>query len=388
MDDSKTIYTSNNTPIYWFERDTNTYLDKTTLIYGETHTGKSTIINECMYLCRNQIPNVLIVAPLTSRDMYNGKVPHICIKDDLSKKCIEQLWKRQEDLTQAYNLAHDREILTKVFARITDREVIRRCGLIKLKAQRLLEKVENEPNLNYPQKRQQSNVINEQCKKKVNTELRNAIRKKRDYLLGLGRTLTPPERMAVEHLDTNPRLMLIIDDCSEKFPNWMKYWKKSNEENPLQSIFFRGRHNFITLIFAAHDDKLVDTGLRKNAHITIYTSSRAANVSLEKKANGFSKYEKNMAMEFLPVIFDDNNSTVKTYKKMCVVNGSPHAFQYMIATFYDRFKLCSQTVWDLAAKIPKKESNLNNNQFISSIYDKNRRKKKHSRLIFSKNKKY
>jgi type IV secretory pathway VirB4 component len=55
-EERKTLYTSKNEPIRWFERTADCFLDKTTLIFGGTGSGKTTIIEEILYICKDYIP--------------------------------------------------------------------------------------------------------------------------------------------------------------------------------------------------------------------------------------------------------------------------------------------------------------------------------------------
>ena len=58
--DDKTLYTIKDEPIPWLEPKVEEFLDLTTLIFGATGSGKTTIIDQVMYLTKNFIPNCIV----------------------------------------------------------------------------------------------------------------------------------------------------------------------------------------------------------------------------------------------------------------------------------------------------------------------------------------
>ena len=72
----KSITLPDKTKLKWFEKDYKNYLNKTTIVYGRTNSGKSTIIEEIMYLCKDYIPTVFVIAPTnSSNNAYTNKIP-------------------------------------------------------------------------------------------------------------------------------------------------------------------------------------------------------------------------------------------------------------------------------------------------------------------------
>ena len=288
--DDKTIYTTEGDPIPWFPKDVNNHLDKTTLIFGGTGSGKTTVIEEILYLLKDYVPNFMVMAPRTSDAAYRRKLPSRCIKEDFTKERLQQLWNRQYYATQLYNTANDINILESLFKVAPDREGIVMLEAIKRKALDMIKVIEMSPNLDFGQKKAQKTAIEELQIKKIKIIYRDAVRKNK-HIIERNPDLTTQQKIALDYLDFNPRLCLIIDDCSEKFQVWMKFFKK-NEVNPFESIFYKNRWNYLTLVFAAHDDKLVNTELRKNSRVTIYTNSQALVTSINRAGNGFTPKEK------------------------------------------------------------------------------------------------
>lgn len=370
--DDKTIYTTEGDPIPWFPKDVNNHLDKTTLIFGGTGSGKTTVIEEILYLLKDYVPNFIVMAPRTSDAAYRRKLPSRCIKEDFTKERLQQLWNRQYYATQLYNTANDINILESLFKVAPDREGIVMLEAIKRKALDMIKVIEMSPNLDFGQKKAQKTAIEELQIKKIKIIYRDAVRKNK-HIIERNPDLTTQQKIALDYLDFNPRMCLIIDDCSEKFQVWMKFFKK-NEVNPFESIFYKNRWNYLTLVFAAHDDKLVNTELRKNSRVTIYTNSQALVTSINRAGNGFTPKEKKEAMRYAAKIFGDEEKGVKTHQKMCYIREDPHPFKYLISNLYPDFNLACTPVRTMVAKMPKKEDNLAANPFVKDLFKKEKNK--------------
>ncbi len=370
--DDKTIYTTEGDPIPWFPKDVNNHLDKTTLIFGGTGSGKTTVIEEILYLLKDYVPNFMVMAPRTSDAAYRRKLPSRCIKEDFTKERLQQLWNRQYYATQLYNTANDINILESLFKVAPDREGIVMLEAIKRKALDMIKVIEMSPNLDFGQKKAQKTAIEELQIKKIKIIYRDAVRKNK-HIIERNPDLTTQQKIALDYLDFNPRLCLIIDDCSEKFQVWMKFFKK-NEVNPFESIFYKNRWNYLTLVFAAHDDKLVNTELRKNSRVTIYTNSQALVTSINRAGNGFTPKEKKEAMRYAAKIFGDEEKGVKTHQKMCYIREDPHPFKYLISNLYPDFNLACTPVRTMVSKMPKKEDNLAANPFVKDLFKKEKNK--------------
>lgn len=370
--DDKVIYTDDGLEIPWLEKSVNNFLDKTTLIFGGSNSGKSTIIEEILHICKNDIPNYIVIAPKTSDSIYRQKLPAKCIKDDLTKKRLEMIWNRQFHMTQAYNIANDINVLESLFFRTPDKKSIIMMQAIKQRASLCIEQIEKNATLNFAQKKTQKTTIETLMNEKIKKLYKDTIRQYKDQIKT--QNLEEKEKVALEYLDTNPRLMIVIDDCSEKFQGWMKLFKK-NETNPFESIFYKGRHNFITLVFASHDDKLIGTELRKNARITIYTSSQALVASLNKAGSGFTTQEKKTAMKMAGKIFTSEDDKIKSHQKFCYIREDAHPFKYTIANLYPDFRLGCEALYNAVAKMPNASDNLQDNPFISDIIGKKKTRK-------------
>lgn len=365
VDDSKTLYTPEGDEIKWLPKKYENYLDKTTLLFGGSGSGKTTVIEEILYLIKDHVPNFIVIASENSQKAYKNKLPARCIKGDLSKDKLQKIWSRQYYTTQLYNTANDINILESLFNRMPDRETSIMLNALKMKAEECIRAIEGSNGLNFAQKKAQKSAIEELQIQKIKSLYKQSIRRNKTDIEAKCKDLTPHEKIAVEYLDLNPRLAIVIDDCTDKFMMWMKFFKKS-EVNPFESIFYQGRHNYITLIFAAHDDKIIDTQLRKNTRVTIYTTSQSLMTSVGKASNGFTPQERKEISRLSGKVFCDENG-IKSHKKFCYVREDTYPFRYTIANMLPDFQICCDPLIDMSAKMPKKEDSIVENPYVKEL---------------------
>lgn len=367
-DEEKTIYTSENFPIPWFKKDVNNYLNKTTFIFGAAGTGKTTIIEEILYLLKDEVPNFLVVAPRTSDEAYRKKLHPSCITEDLSKEQIQEIWKRQYNVTKIYNIAHDMKVLESLFSKLRDRETFVLIEAVKRKASNIIVDIEQSKTLDYGQKRSQRAAVEILLNKKIVSIYRNHVRNNNDTYMRMKDQLSDDEYICMYYLDINPEFTLIIDDKTESFKIWMGYFANKKETNPFESIMYKHRWNHLTLIVAAHDDVYIVPAFRKNARVVIYTSSQAFVTCIERKANGFTPKERKKAMSYASKVFGDEDSKVKTHQKLCYIREDPHPFHYTVASLYPDFTLGCKPTREMLEKMKKDEKDeLKSNPYIKDI---------------------
>jgi hypothetical protein len=111
------------------------------------------------------------------------------------------------------------------------------------------------------------------------------------------------ELQIIKCLNINPNLLLILDDCAYNANVWCKY-------NEIKEIFMNGRHHKITLMISFQDDKLLDSSLRKNAFINIFTTEIVCNTFFNRSANNFSKQDRAKMCLLSKHIFNEDKNKV------------------------------------------------------------------------------
>jgi hypothetical protein len=349
MSDDKSLFLADRVKLKWMPKSHKHYLNKTTIVYGRTGSGKSIIIEEIMKMCQMYVPSIFVVAPTnSSNNAYTNKVPVQFIKKEIDIVWLEKLLERQKNSANAYNNANNLEILKTLFNRISDETSQTLELAIIQKAQNAVVYIDL-ANIPFASKKNQKTQINEErdniLKKLYKTTIRfNKVE------LEQRKDLDKLEWGAIEYLDFNPNVILILDDCASKFK---KMYKKSSA---IKEIFYEGRHYFFTTIISSQDDKEIDSELRKNTSVNIFTTAQSATSNFERSSNGYPKHERLRAKTCTEGVFKQDENDVKHHQKLVYVQGDADPFKYTIADIYDEFRMGSEPMWTLSDKIKEKRS--------------------------------
>lgn len=367
MNISKDLQLSDGSSLQWFKKDYNKFLNKTTLIYGRTQSGKSTIIDEIMYLCSSYISACFVICQSSmtvSSSPYSGKIPDNCIKSNVTKEWLEEFMEIQKGRATLYRTANDIKTLQSVFAKIKTPEMDHLIVSIVTKANAHIHSITVSNNLDYAQKKEQIDAISNMRNEELIKWYKNFIRKYKPTL-ELRTDLSSDEKCCVNYLDFNPNIMLIFDDCAASFKKWTK------ESEVITEMFYNGRHYFITQIISAQDDKAIDSELRKNALASIFTTSQAATANFTRASNSFAKETKIRAALCANRIFKTTAGNTTNYKKLVYLQGNNivEPFAYIIADIYDNFKIGCDALWNLDSKINEtNKGNDSNNAFFNKYH--------------------
>jgi hypothetical protein len=214
--------------------------------------------------------------------------------------------------------------------------------------------------MDFPQKKKQKNQILEHKNNMLRRLYKTTIRFHK-VTLENNQKLHKTEKAALSFLDFNPNIMLILDDCASKFK---KLYKKSTA---IKEIFYEGRHYFITTLISAQDDKEIDSELRKNTTVSVFTTAQSATSNFERSSNGYPKHEKNKAKTCIESVFKQQENDVTHFQKLVYIQGEADPFKYTIADLYDDFRMGSLPMWQYSEKIKSHKNLLNKN---NPLFDK------------------
>jgi hypothetical protein len=141
---------------------------------------------------------------------------------------------------------------------------------------------------------------------------------------------------------------------------------KSLKYTEIKEIFMNGRHHKITFMISFQDDKLLDSGLRKNAFINIFTTEIVCNAFFQRSANNFTKQEKNKMTKLAHFIFNDPKLKDKNYKKLVYIKDKNPNVYYILADYIENFKFGSEHLHNLCDKV-KKKSGMEDENFNNEI---------------------
>lgn len=320
-----------------------TFLDKTTVLYGESKTGKSTVIVDILYQLKPFVEQIIVISP-TDRinHTYSGKtikdrvVPLPCIHYSISDKLLKDIWERQEALVAVYTKANDPDIIAGLFNRLQLIDVNR--NLADVDARRRAR--EAEIRSQYTDEDTIKGKIEEMevdFNKLVNMIHKHYINENRAKLSKMN--LTKDEQFTLKFLNLNPRMVLIFDDCTDELG-------KFKNHPVMQKIAFQGRWNYITTLVACHTDKKLDTSFKSNAFNSIFTEESCANVYFGRGSLGVDKEGKDRAKVACKAAF----SPTAKFQKLIWVREDKKFYRFT-ATKRPGFTFGSPVIWDMCRQI-------------------------------------
>ena len=361
--DSKNLTLEDGSQLQWFKKSYKNYLNKTVILYGRTNSGKSTIIDEIMYLCKDYIAVVVVICQSTitvESSSYFGKIPNSCIKKEATTDWLEEFMRNQKGKAALYNTANSIKTLRSVFNRVkysADTRLEEECIS---NAEKYIYKIKNNHNLDFATKKENIKNIEDIRDRSLVMLYKKCIRENKIQLEN-STDMTEEEICCVNYLDFNPNVMLIYDDCA----SMLKKWIKASPE--IAEMFYNGRHYYITQIFGVQDDKVIDSELRKNARVSIFTSQQAATSNFERASNGYSKFEKKRSEICIKKVFLESRSE-RNYKKLVYILDEIDPFHYTIADIQDNFKMGCAALWEFDEKVNKLKGNTGNDNSFFNTY--------------------
>lgn len=330
------------------------FLDRSTILFGASGSGKSVIITDILYQLKPHIDQILVVSPMDKQNhMYDSIVPMPLIHYTITEELLTNLWERQLALVSIYTRANNPETLRALFDRIPNNKPARSAiDAINQKFEEHKHEVEkSESN----QAAAQSKIIKmeKDCQKLILMIFKDSIGRNRSYLSRLN--ISENEKMSLRYYDVNPRLCVVFDDCTDLL-------EKLKKNQILQKIFYQGRWNYMTIIIGAHSDLALPPALKKNAFITIFTEEKSANAYFERKTNDFTRKDKTEAMKACTTAF----SIMPEFKfqKLAWVRDE-NKFYRFTAQPRLKFRFGGSHIWEYAKKIQAKAGEINSdNKFL------------------------
>jgi hypothetical protein len=325
----------------YLDKDYRHYLNKSTLLFGASGSGKSTIILEILYLLRDHVPNIFIFSPTAeANNAFEGIVPDQCVFKTVDIPVLEKIYKRQQAATKLYNKVNNLHGLRLLFEKIADYKSVESAKLAYNNANSIIQSKENGTG-DHLERKSAIREVKKLRDEYLVTLYKKVIRDNRTRLANM--RLTELQKYIVKYLDFNPNCIVLFDDCGAIL-------KKFQNEIVVKKILFQGRHDKINLILSLQDDSRLDAGIKKNAFVNIFTTARSALGYFEKKNNNFSKKEKMNAEKILNYLFSSNGKK-KDFKKFVYLRDDPDPCRYMIADIYDNWRFGCPSLWDICNRL-------------------------------------
>jgi hypothetical protein len=346
--DDKAMISPDGSRVEWFTKSHKHYLNKTTVLYGKTDSGKTTVLYEIMDLCKEYIPGYFVISPTDiATDSFKNRIPDSFIFEDLNIEWIESLVERQRHAADIYKKSNNIKILQRLFSYVACPMAKKMESAFIINASKYTMVIDSDTSLTFAEKENQKtdiiakrDTLRRKLYKKHITIRKNELNKKK---------LTQDETTVLKFLNYNPNIMLILDDCASSFNEWYK------KTTAFKTIFYQGRHLHMTVIITTQDDKEIKSELRKNTRVSIFTEEQSAISNFERKSNGYPKHIRKQAQTCIKKVFEPYKNKKKNHQKLVYINGA-NPFQYTIANLLPFFAVGCPGIWELDKKARETKS--------------------------------
>lgn len=348
------IYTEEGDEIPLFNKHYSYFLNKSIILYGSSGSGKSMIMRDILYILKEHIPNIVVIAPTNHLNgSFDDIIPNQLIFPDVTEELIQNLFKRQRTVVKLYNMVNDISRLETIYhkiAQLSDNLIKNRIITSYYQIKR---KYEQNTELHIIEKKLKLKELDDVHKKSLIEFYKKIINRYRSNIVTsetYKNKFDDLEFKIIKCININPNFLLILDDCAYNANVWAKF-------NEIKEIFMNGRHHKITFMISFQDDKLLDSGLRKNAFINIFTTEIVCNAFFQRSANNFTKQEKTKLAKLANCIFNDTKLKDKNYKKLVYIKDKSPNVYYILADYIENFKFGSSFLHNLCDKVKKKHNN-------------------------------
>lgn len=334
-------------------------IDKSSIVYGESGTGKSYIIVDMLHALRPYVDQIIVFAP-TDRQNHTydkGIVPLPCIHYTITPKLLTDIWNRQEALVAVYTQSNNINVLRILFRKIDDSRRAQADAVIaEINLQlKTFERELSQKGLDESQFKQKLNEMKEDSDKLLMEIYKTSITKETPNLSRLN--LTKQEQFTLKYHAMNPRLVIVFDDCTDLI-------KKYKGHDVMQKIFYQGRHSKITAILAVHTDKCLDSELKKNAAISIFTEMPCATAYITRPSTSLDRESQQRALTACKIAFGD---PTRPFQKLAYVRHEKKYYKF-IAQKREGFSFCSAIVKSFCKIIQAETGKVSaDNQFIAEF---------------------
>lgn len=318
------------------EKDIKYFLNKSVLLYGASGSGKSTVLLEILHILKEEVP-LAFVFSLTADDnnAFEKIIPRPMINTTVDIKLLHKIYHRQQAATRIYNMVSNRQFLKELFMKVASHDDISKMEKAHRNAENIIEKKKSEPQGIGLEK----NIIS--IRDEFLSKLyKYVIRNNKKRLLNMN--ITETDRYIIKYLDFNPHCIIVFEDCGVLLKQFQK-------DETVLKILFQGRHNYISAIMTLQDDSGVDSGLKKNAFISIFTTETVASAYFDRHSNNFSKREKERAKNVINTTF--SNGPGNTHRKLVYLRNDPDPFRYTVANIYGNFRFGCEALWDMCDRL-------------------------------------
>lgn len=355
------IILSDGSKLNYFDKKISLFLNKMTMLYGATDSGKTTILLDIMYLLKDVMAHVFVICPTNfTAGIYDSILPSHCIipgtNNYETSDFLNNFLNRQANITNIYNDVNNVDNLQKLFSRLTHTDAMNRASFIISSAEKMIKDIEYNDNYNIVEKKKHINNINEQKNSSLISIYKSSINKYRAHFESM--LLSDNEKKILRFINLCPYSLLVLDDMASSFKQVVKI-----DPSIIKKLFFQSRQSNITTIVLTQSDKEFASEYRINVKSSIFTTDQAAMINFNRPSNGFTPEIKKKAAMCIKVVFetDKKKSETKNYKKLAFIHSTGE-FCVFQADLHNEFKMGSEAIWKYSVELKHKEKYKNTKQ--------------------------
>ena len=336
---SNTITTKTGKKIPELQLTPHRILDRTSVLYGRSNSGKSVVIKYLLKIVKDYIPVAFVISPTEpANHAYEKFIDKSLIHYDLSvtkgeEGFLDKFWQWTSIRSSIYHKVNKKGILMSLYERVRTPEIDKMVEKIEQKRKHMIE----------GSAISRHSDINEHVDELLVKLVKKHIQRYKHILEKQKNVLNEEELYSLAYLDLNPRVILIFDDCSSDL--------KSYFNKPIfRKIFYQSRHSFITSIFAIQDDTDLPANLRKNVALSLFMTPAVAKSNFERGSNKFSKELQQTANS----IYDD---VFVGFRKLVFIDGDVNKqyFYHITAELVQPFKFGSHSLRAICSAVECEE---------------------------------
>lgn len=323
-------------------------INRSILLFGGSNTGKTVLIRDILYNLREHVPMCHVFCPTNDYNgSYTNMIPKALIKRDLVVRELEEIVQKQRKRSELYKKVNNINILKSIAFKLDiDHKIKKKYFIMENYYEELLKKDKDNKYTDKLKKMHEETTI-----KFFKDEINKLYETNKDSV-----ELTESEQNTIKYLNFNPKMVIVMDDCTSD----AKQWGKSTV---LNELFYQGRHYNITTVISLHNDTALPPGIRKNAFINIFTEAQPARGFFRSgTSNNWTKADEREADSYINALFGP--SSKKSFKKLCYLKESDEKFKFVRATKREDF-----VYNELLNKMYKEEAEDSelNNEFLKKI---------------------
>jgi hypothetical protein len=361
---SSTLITASGYKIEKFPDDPHKILNKITIAYGETESGKTVILKYLLKIIRKYVPVPLIVSKEElSNKSYRGHVPDCCIRTTLTLKWLESLQQRQSETMETYQFVNNIDSLKDLAYKVIDTNHKNQEAKIKRIAKRekiTLKRKFRTGKIDKNNMKAQRDDITDKRNEFLKWLYKSIIKDNFDKLTKC--KLNKTQKMILKFINLNPNVICMIDDFAASLKTW-------GSKEVLKNLFYVGRHKHLSTFITCQNDKSLGPDLRENSHLAIFTQRGSAQGYFNVGTNNFSKSDKKKAEEIIERVFTvEPGESASMKNRKLVYERKTRKYYWILGDPHIKFKLGGKAIWDINEQLPKIGKSVDkNNRFIRYV---------------------